>query len=58
MRKEQVNKALPEPEKDVNLEVGGNKEYEVEAIIDSVIYSQQANSNQMLGLNYFVFWKG
>ncbi len=43
MRKEQVDKALPEPEKDLEFEVGGNKEYEVEAIIDSIVYGQQTN---------------
>ncbi len=33
-----VDKALPEPEKDVKFEFGGNKMYEVEAIIDSAVY--------------------
>ncbi len=37
-RKGQVDKALPEPEKE--FEAGDNKEYEVEAIIDSVVYGQ------------------
>ncbi len=40
-RKGRVDKALPEPEKE--FEVGDNKEYEVEAIIDSAMYGQQAN---------------
>ena len=48
------NKALPEPEKDVKFEAEDNKEYEFEAIIDSAVYDQQANSNQMLGLYYLV----
>ncbi len=48
-RKGRVDKALPEPEKEVEFEAGDNKEYEVEAIIDSVVYSQQAN-DQMPGL--------
>ncbi len=34
------NKALPEPEKELEFEAGGNKEYEVEAIIDSAVYNQ------------------
>ena len=40
-KKRQVdNKTLLEPEKNMEFEVGGNKEYEIEAIIDSVMYSQ------------------
>ncbi len=40
-KKEQVdNKALPEPEKELEFEARGNKKYEVEAIIDSAVYSQ------------------
>ncbi len=51
-RKERVDsKALLEPKKE--FEVGDNKEYEVEAIIDSAVYGQQAN-NQMPGLYYLV----
>ncbi len=57
-RKGRVDKALPESEKDVEFEVGDNKEYEVEAIVDSVVYGQQANSDQMPGLYYLVSWKG
>ncbi len=56
-RKERVNKALPEPEKEFEFEAGDNKEYEIEAIIDSAVYEQQAN-NQMPGLYYLVSWKG
>ncbi len=52
-----VDKALPELEKDLEFEAGDNKEYEVEAIINSALYSQQAN-NQMPGLYYLVLWKG
>ena len=50
-----MDKALPEPEKE--FETGDNKEYEVKAIIDSVVYGQQAN-NQMPGLYYFILWEG
>ncbi len=57
MRKRRVDKALPEPEKELKFEAGGNKEYKVEAIIDSTVYGQQAN-NQMPGLYYLVLWKG
>ncbi len=52
-----MDKALPEPEKEVEFEAGDNKEYEVEAIIDSVVYGQQAN-DQIPGLYYLILWKG
>ncbi len=58
IRKKRVNKALSEPEKEVEFKARGNKEYEVKAIIDSAVYSQQANSDQMPDLYYFVLWKG
>ncbi len=48
-RKRRVDKALPEPEKEFEFEAGDNKEYEVKAIINSVVYGQQAN-DQMSGL--------
>ncbi len=51
------NKALSKPKKELEFETGGNKEYEVEAIIDSAVYDQQVN-NQMQGLYYLVLWKG
>ncbi len=57
MRRERVDKALLEPEKDWEFEARGDKEYEVEAIIDSVVYDQRAN-NQMPGFYYLVLWKG
>ncbi len=57
-KKERVDKALPEPKKDVEFEVRGNKEYKVEAIIDSAVYGQQANSDQISSLYYLVSWKG
>ena len=37
-RKGRVNKALANPEKELEFKAGSNKEYEVEAIIDSVVY--------------------
>ncbi len=57
MRKVQLDKALPELEKDLEFEVGGSKDYEVEAIIDSAVYSQQTKSNQKPDFYYFVSWK-
>ncbi len=47
------NKSLPEPEKELEFKAGGNKEYEVKAIIDSTVYGQQAN-DQIPGLYYLV----
>ena len=44
IRKGRVDKALPEPEKELKFEIGDNKEYEVKAIIDSAVYGQQANN--------------
>ncbi len=52
------NKALLEPEKELEFKAGGDKEYEIEAIIDSAVYGQQANNNQMPGIYYLVSWKG
>ncbi len=50
-----MDKTLAEPEKDLEFEAGGNKEYEVEIIIDSIVYGQQANnSDQMPDLYYLV----
>ncbi len=47
--------ALPELEKDLEFEDVGNKEYEIDVIIDRVIYGQQANgNNEMPGLYYLV----
>ena len=41
--------------KTLEFEVIGNKEYEVKAIIDSVVYGQQINgSDQMPGFYYLV----
>ena len=37
-RKGQVDKALSEPEKELEFEPGGNKRYKVKAIIESAIY--------------------
>ncbi len=51
------NKALLEPEMELEFEAGGNKEYEIKAIIDSAVYDQQTN-NQMPGLYYLILWKG
>ncbi len=38
IKKRQVDKALSEPEKDLKFEVGDNKEYKIEVIIDSTVY--------------------
>ncbi len=51
------SKALPELEKELEFEAGGNKEDEVKAIINIAVYGQQAN-DQMSGLYYLILWKG
>ena len=48
------NKALLEPEKDMEFEVRGNKEYKIKAIIDNAVYGQQTNNNKMPGFYYLV----
>ncbi len=55
-RKRQVDKALLETEKDLEFKAEGDKEYEVKAIIDSIVYGQQAN-DQIPGLYYLVLRK-
>ncbi len=54
IKKKQVNNTLPKSE---NFEIGDDKEYEVEAIIDSAVYGKEAN-NQMPSLYYLILWKG
>ena len=56
-RKRQVDKALPELEKELEFKTGGNKEYKIKIIINNVVYSQEKN-NQMPGFYYLVSWKG
>ena len=40
MRKGQFDKILPEPKKELEFEAVSNKQYEVKAIIDSIVYCQ------------------
>ncbi len=56
-KEERVDNALLELEKDLKFETEDSKKYEIETIINSMAYSQQAN-DQMSGLYYFVLWKG
>ncbi len=56
IKKGQVGNALSEPAKDWDFEVGNNKKYDVETIIDSLVYGYQAN-NQMPDLYYLILWK-
>ena len=37
-KKKREDKALSEPKKELEFEAGGNKEYEIEAIIDNIVY--------------------
>ena len=53
-RKGQINELFPEPEP--KFDAGDNKEYKVEAIIDSAIYAKEAEGH-LLSLYYLVFWK-
>ena len=54
IRKGQVSKEVQE------LDAGNkdSKEYEVETIWDSVIYTNKLESGHLLGLYYLVAWKG
>ncbi len=56
-RSEWITKLCHSQKKELELEAGGNKEYEIKAIMDSAVYGQQAN-DQMLGFYYLVLWKG
>ena len=58
IRKKQVDKILLKLEKELEFEIRGNKKYELKVIINSAIYGQQANSHQISGFYYLVFWKG
>ena len=49
-----MNKLFPEPEPE--FDAGDNKEYEVEAIIDSAVYAKEAEGH-LPGLYYLVSWK-
>ncbi len=42
----------------LEFETRGDKEYEVKIIINSMVYGQHANNNQMPGPYYFVLYKG
>ena len=54
MRKGRMNELFSEPESE--FDAGDNKEYEVEAIKDSAIYTKKAEG-QLAGLYYLVSWK-
>ena len=53
-RKGRMNELFPEPEPE--FDAGNNKEYEVEAIKDSVVYAKEAKRH-LSGLYYLVSWK-
>ena len=52
-KKERVDKRV----KELELEAGNSKEYEVEAIWDSAVYASKSESGQLLGLYYLIAWK-
>ena len=59
MRRRWVDNTLLELDKELEFEVGDNKEYEVKTIIDRVVYGKLVNnSNQMPSLYYLVLRKG
>ena len=49
-----MNELFSEPE--LEFDAGNNKEYEVEAIIDSAIYAKEVEGH-LPGLYYLVSWK-
>ena len=51
MKKGQVN------DMQLEFEAGDDKEYKVDGIWDSAIYSKES-AGQLLGLYYLVLWKG
>ena len=53
-RKGRMNELFPEPEPDFN--AGNNKEYKVDAIINSAVYAKEAKRH-LPGLYYLVSWK-
>ena len=54
IRKGQTNEIFPEPE--LEFDASNNKEYEIEAIKDSVVYVKEAKKH-LPGLYYLVFCK-
>ena len=53
-RKEWINELFLEPEPE--FDAGDNKEYKIEAIIDSVVYAKKAEGH-LPGLYHLVSWK-
>ena len=45
------------PESEPEFDANNNKEYKVEAIIDSTVYAKEAERH-LSGLYYLVSWKG
>ena len=55
IRKKQINELFPKPKPKFN--TGENKEYEIEAIIESAVYAKEEEGH-LPGLYYLVSWKG
>ena len=53
-RKGRINEQLLEPAPE--FDAGANKEYEVEAIIDSAVYAKEVERH-LPSLYYLVFWR-
>ena len=54
-RKKWINELFPEPKP--KFDIGNNKKYKVEVIIDSAVYAKEAEG-QWLDLYYLVSWNG
>ena len=55
-RKGRVDKEVKQME--FNAGDDDSREYEVEAIWDSAVYTRESESGHLLGLHYLVSWKG
>ncbi len=42
----------------IELDEGNSKEYEIEAICDSEVYTKKLDNGQLPGLYYLISWKG
>lgn len=53
-RKRRANKTTSQMESERN---DDNKNYEVEAICDSEVYTKESNNGHLPGLYHLIFWK-
>ena len=43
---------------DFKFEIGNNKKYKLDGILDSTIYTRKSATRQLLGFYYLILWKG